>query len=146
MGGRVEILASLIPYVEPRKRGRVLREALEMAREQGWRARSIAALIPFLKPSERDQALREALVATGALEGGWPLTEALVALRPYLSPPLCNEAVEMARTIEDKNSRAEALAVLIPQLCPTERDQVLRRRWTRRGSRINGRNPLGRQP
>jgi alkylhydroperoxidase/carboxymuconolactone decarboxylase family protein YurZ len=76
------------------------------------RAMALVALAPQLSGPLLEQAL---LAADKIWSGGGYKTVALVALAPQLSGPMLEQALQLARAIETKKGRAEALAALAPR-------------------------------
>jgi hypothetical protein len=121
-----------------------LREALELAREieEGEsRFKALSGMYPFIPAERQELVLREALLAAGHLPqesrsflglfvSGHPRSEALTGLAPHLPGSLLLEALAMAREMADGESRAQALAGLLPQPATLSR-ALLIDLWTR---------------
>jgi hypothetical protein len=126
-----EILAGLAPY-RPDLPERAL-AAAKGAKQAGDRARLLAWIAPLLTAVEREDALRCALATTREIESALlaSLTdsdaekkkrnedakaEALERLAPLLSEPLVQEALDVARTLEDRGAAGRVRFALALQL------------------------------
>jgi len=131
---RAEALGALAPYLPGKLSEAALGEALdavEMIEYEWMRASTLEELAPRLtKP-----LLHKALAIARKLSTrdtfsvfGNPCGSALAALAPHLaktSHALPQKALAMAREIESKKGRADALIALAPYLSETEREGVL---------------------
>ena len=79
--------------------------------EELWRADALAGIAPFLPP----ELLNEATAVLPQLEEH-SLARALSGMAPSMPEPLLAAALELANSVEDEWSRAEALSALVSHL------------------------------
>jgi uncharacterized protein DUF4062 len=111
---RVRVAAALAPYLA--RPGNMLADVLAAAQTTGKaheRVETLTRVAPYLDNDVKVRVLTQALATARELpESGWrtaPRATALARLAPFLSDDLREEAVQAARTIEDKESKAAAL-------------------------------------
>lgn len=138
---RVEALADLAPHVPLPSRGKVLEEAVELARTVKWQARRSAGflkLVPQLSPELQKSALAaaggqlrmfialaprvidicmaEVINTALAFENVEARAEALAAIGPWLPEELQRSALDAAKQIDDENTLERVLRRIIPGL------------------------------
>ena len=124
LGTRTEAFAILAPHLTAAP----LPQALDIARaieRNGLRAQALIALAPRLPETERLDVLAEALGSTEEILNTIYGAEAFDALASQLPADLLPKALDMARAIEDDETRALALIALAPRFPGTEREDVL---------------------
>jgi hypothetical protein len=93
----------------------------QLQRELPERAKALCRLASFLPDGERARALTDAFDIARANKYG----EILISLLPHLSEPLLNDALELARTIENEETRAKLLSGLVGRLPGKSLDAVI---------------------
>ena len=115
---RAEALAELAPFLTAWEREQALRDGRKVAQEiedgdeRGW---ALAGLAPYLP----DSMLQEGIDAAQEVQGRGSRAAALIRLTPRLAAhghP--EEALKVAKTIDDEYLQAEALSALAPHLTP----------------------------
>ena len=103
MGGQG--LVNLLSQLAPRLSGRLVNEALDMARsikDEGLRIEALTQLtqlIPTLSKSSRQQTLRDTFITARAAWKEGDRSRALARLAPILPEPWLRQALETARAI-----------------------------------------------
>lgn len=88
------------------------------------RVQALVKLAPYLSRDQRDQALQRAMTTLHSIWGEYR-AQALIDLAPYLSERLMQDALRIARNIEQDDYRSKALAGLVPYLLPNLKAEVI---------------------
>jgi endonuclease V-like protein UPF0215 family len=108
------LIAIAIQLTEPQK-SKVLQEAASLPLTAYDSEERIVALAPYLSDSIKIRVLRKVLKET----------KNIVGLAPHLPKSLLNEAIEIARKIQDKSDKFQALNSLLPYISEPIRNKVL---------------------
>jgi NB-ARC domain len=127
VGRRVQALAAVAPLLPLSMQSGVLGEALGAARsfdDELRRAQALAAVAPHLSPEEQPSVLREMFSVANGFDNEiyrgvtlWLIGRTLRELAEQLPP---EEALMIARSIDDASVRAEVLAAIALRLPPGE--------------------------
>src|SRR5262249_28883828 len=101
-----------------------LREILKI-KNASIRCRELASLLPHLPKDVGQEILRHELRRLQTMEFPSEKIEVMEQIAPRLSESLLDDALKVARDIEDDLSRVEALSMFIPHLSSTHKGQVL---------------------
>jgi hypothetical protein len=93
--------------------------------DQLLRSQVLSRLIARLPQEARETLLEDELIATQEMEEIVLQAKKLIALAPYLSAPLLQEALEIARTIDYEEHRVDALIKLAGHLPEKAKQKVL---------------------
>jgi hypothetical protein len=120
LAAKIYWLSSFFPVVVPRLPGRLLPEALKMARDTRDEYEKIQLFITLLShPSKSlvpENLSSEAFAGLRNIQDKDNQITALIGLVPYLSGDLLTEAFETIKNIQDRNDRIKALISLMPYL------------------------------
>jgi len=130
---RARLLGALVEYLPEPERSQALHESLKLTREAVARGfifsvSDLATVVANLPPAEQTEVLfREVLEAARRVNEDRDRVSALASIAPYLSVPLLEEALKVARAIVDERWQIEALTKLVSVLPDTVwRREVLR--------------------
>jgi hypothetical protein len=129
---QVQALTDLIPLLDEPQRGRVVLDALAVARTQGVqpRARYLTKIASHLDGEERESVIQEALLAAQKIDwSGNYRAQALGNLLPLLPENRCWEvldnAINTAKTDWDNSDFSSTISVLGPYLKPFQITEML---------------------
>jgi len=114
---KVEALTAIAPHLPIHQKANVLKEALEIAgriEDDYSRVEALAYIVPHLDEPQKTEILKEALEIVRQIGDDDLRREAPGKIIASFSDP--KEALLAAGDIEDIDSRAEALAKIVPQL------------------------------